>query len=53
MIKRLFILFAFITGTLFTVQAQDIPEPMTSKRIVNDFTGLFSTQEREALEKNW
>ena len=51
MIKRLFILFAFITGTLFTVQAQDIPEPMSPKRIVNDFTGLFSTQEREALEK--
>ena len=51
MIKRLFILFAFIAGTLFTVQAQDIPEPMSPKRIVNDFTGLFSTQEREALEK--
>ena len=48
MIKRLFILFAFIAGTLFTVQAQDIPEPMSPKRIVNDFTGLFSTRERDA-----
>ena len=51
MIKSFFILFALITGTLFTVHAQDIPEPMTPKRIVNDFTGLFSTQERAALEK--
>lgn len=51
MIKRLFILFAVIAGTLLSVHAQDIPEPMTPKRIVNDFTGLFSTQERAALEK--
>ena len=51
MIKRLFILFTVIAGTLLSVHAQDIPEPMTPKRIVNDFTGLFSTQERAALEK--
>ena len=51
MIKKLFILFAVIAGTLLSVHAQDIPEPMTPKRIVNDFTGLFSTQERAALEK--
>ena len=54
MIKKLLILFAVIAGTLLSVHAQDIPEPMTPKRIVNDFTGLFSTQERAALEKrNW
>ena len=52
MIKKLFILFTVIAGTLLSVHAQDIPEPMTPKRIVNDFTGLFSTQERAALEKN-
>ncbi len=51
MIKRLFILFAVITGTLLVTHAQDIPAPMTPKRIVNDFTGLFSPQERAALEK--
>ena len=51
MIKKLLILFAVIAGTLLSVHAQDIPEPMTPKRIVNDFTGLFSTQERAALEK--
>ena len=51
MIKKLFILFTVIAGTLLSVHAQDIPEPMTPKRIVNDFTGLFSTQERAALEK--
>ena len=33
------------------IHAQDIPEPMTPKRIVNDFTELFSSQERAALEK--
>ena len=46
MIKKLLILFTVIAGTLLSVHAQDIPEPMTPKRIVNDFTGLFSTQER-------
>ncbi|MEQ2975371.1 TPM domain-containing protein [Butyricimonas faecihominis] len=51
MIKKLLILFTVIAGTLLSVHAQDIPEPMTPKRIVNDFTGLFSTQERAALEK--
>ena len=51
MIKRLFILFAVIAGTLLSIHAQDIPDPMTPKRIVNDFTGLFSTQEQAALEK--
>lgn len=51
MIKRLFILFAVITGAALMIHAQDIPEPMTPKRIVNDFTELFSSQERAALEK--
>ncbi|MEG0797097.1 MAG: TPM domain-containing protein [Odoribacter sp.] len=35
----------------FTVLAQDFPEPMQPKRIVNDFTGLFDTQQRETLEQ--
>ncbi len=52
MIKKLFILLAVITGiTVTSARAQDIPEPMTPKRIVNDFTGLFSKQEQAALEK--
>jgi len=52
MIKNLFILLAIITGTTITpAKAQDFPEPMIPKRIVNDFTGLFSKQEQAALEQ--
>lgn len=31
--------------------AQDFPAPMSPKRMVNDFTGLFSPQELNALEQ--
>lgn len=47
--KRL-VLFFCICITSF-LQAQDLPEPMRPKRIVNDFTQLFSTQQRQALEQ--
>ena len=35
----------------FLLQAQDLPEPMRPKRIVNDFTQLFSPQQQQALEQ--
>ena len=47
MIKKLLILFAVIAGTLLSVHAQDIPEPMTPKRIVNDFTGRTGSARKE------
>lgn len=33
------------------VSAQDIPEPMVPYRLVNDFAGIFSSVENEALEQ--
>lgn len=51
MIKRLYILFAFIVGISLLTKAQDIPDPMQPRRIVNDFTGLFSKQEQASLER--
>lgn len=47
--KRL-ILFAFICITSL-LQAQDLPEPMRPKRIVNDFTQLLSLRQQRALEQ--
>ena len=47
--KRSVLIF-FICITSF-LQAQDLPEPMRPKRIVNDFTQLFSPQQQQALEQ--
>lgn len=33
------------------VVAQQLPDPMTPPRLVNDFAGLLSTQEQQALEQ--
>ena len=45
----------FVLGVLLvlvmSIQAQDFPEPMRPKRIVNDFTQLFTPQQQAALEK--
>lgn len=39
----------FLIG--FLVQAQDIPDPMSPPRLVNDFAGIFPVDEREDLER--
>lgn len=44
----LFLLSLFIGGGLL---GQDFPEPMQPRRIVNDFTGMFSPQQQAALER--
>ena len=41
------LLFAFGGG----ISAQDIPEPMRPYRLVNDFAGVFSSNEQQALEQ--
>ncbi|WP_303180549.1 YgcG family protein [uncultured Butyricimonas sp.] len=51
MIKRLFILLTLIAGISYITGAQNIPDPMKPRRIVNDFTGLFSKQEQNTLER--
>lgn len=40
------VLFIVATG-----RSQSLPEPASPKRMVNDFTGLFSPQEQQALEQ--
>lgn len=47
---QIIILFVFLSFIL-PVQAQDIPEPMSPPRLVNDFSGVFSVQERDNLER--
>lgn len=45
---------AILSGLLLTVlliYAQDFPEPMRPKRMVNDFTGMFSMQQQANLEQ--
>lgn len=45
-LTKLFLLFV----TCFAVQAQDFPEPMEPKRLVNDFASFFSGAEQSQLE---
>lgn len=43
---------AFLFAAIaFGVSAQDIPDPMRPYRLVNDFAGLFSASEQQALEQ--
>lgn len=46
-------IFTIIAALLLSIglMAQDFPEPMQPRRIVNDFTGMFSTGQTEALEQ--
>lgn len=44
----LFFTFLLLGGALM---AQDFPEPMQPRRIVNDFTGMFNPQQQAALER--
>lgn len=44
----LFFTFLLLGGILM---AQDFPEPMQPRRIVNDFTGMFTPQQQAALER--
>lgn len=45
------ILFFIFLISFHVVQAQDIPDPMSPPRLVNDFAGIFSTSERDDLEQ--
>lgn len=48
--KRFYFLFIFLFAFILG-QAQDFPEPMRPKRIVNDFTNLLTPQQQAALEQ--
>src|SRR5690554_7422740 len=51
--SRIHWLFLIFLLTLFSrnVSSQDIPDPMTPYRLVNDFAGLFTPTEEQALEQ--
>jgi Beta-propeller domains of methanol dehydrogenase type len=49
-LKILGLLFILVLGGGYASLAQQIPDPMVPKRMVNDFTGLFNPQEQNALE---
>lgn len=42
---------AFLFLCLFNISAQDFPEPMRPRRMVNDFTQMFSPQQANVLEQ--
>lgn len=46
-----YFLFLILLALSLTTFAQDFPEPMQPKRIVNDFTGMLSEQQANALEQ--
>ena len=47
--KILFILLALISS--ISIQAQNIPDPMSPPRLVNDFAGFLTTNEQNSLER--
>lgn len=47
-LRRSILILFFLCGCL--AYAQDIPEPMSPPKLVNDFAGIFTTDERESLE---
>jgi len=50
-LKSRFLLIFTIIHISVGVSAQELPEPMVPYRLVNDFAGIFSTAENEALEQ--
>lgn len=48
-IRSIMLLFVFLFPAV--VFGQDIPEPMSPPRLVNDFAGIFSNEEKAKLEK--
>lgn len=49
--KSSYLLICIILHTSLGLSAQEIPEPMVPYRLVNDFAGIFSSAENEALEQ--
>lgn len=47
----LLILFFVFAQSVTTVFGQDIPDPMSPPRLVNDFAGIFDSREKESLER--
>lgn len=43
---------ALLLSINFFANAQEIPNPMSPPRLVNDFAGIFSSEQREQLERD-
>jgi uncharacterized protein len=48
--KRLLTILPFLLLSM-AIKAQDIPEPMTPPRLVNDFADILNPEEQNALEQ--
>jgi uncharacterized protein len=48
---RHFLFTLYLSLSTLLLWAQDIPEPMSPKRLVNDYVGMLNSTERETLEQ--
>ena len=51
MLKRLFILLCASLLGVVGAAGQNLPEPMSPPRLVNDFVGLLTSEQQNALEQ--
>lgn len=51
-IRKYFILFSLIISCVFTVNAQDIPQPTGKYKYVQDFAGILSPSQKKSLEES-
>lgn len=49
--KRCSCLFLYLLFTIALLSGQELPKPMQPERLVNDFAGIFSTEQRDDLEQ--
>lgn len=49
--KKILFLLLLVVISFLSVSAQDIPEPMQPKRLVNDFAGIFKEENANVLER--
>jgi len=50
-IKKILFLFIFLSGIFTQANAQDLPEPLNPRRIVNDYAGILDNNEANHLEQ--
>jgi uncharacterized protein len=49
--RRYLLFIPLLFLALFSANAQDLPEPLSPKRMVNDFAGMLSSDENDRLEQ--
>lgn len=48
---KILLLFIILIAPGYSLQAQNLPEPMSPPRLVNDFAGIFSEEQKADLEQ--